>query len=118
MITHHVHQHPAFEQVLPHPVKKALMSHLLGPVHRPSHSSAWITWKTPNEWAKVMSTGMHADQSRVPEPWNWRAPHMANMNWLLTDYIRDDGALFYVPKSHKEEKFPPEDEANERAVPV
>ncbi|MEM7365170.1 MAG: phytanoyl-CoA dioxygenase family protein [Pseudomonadota bacterium] len=118
MITHLVHQHPAFEQVLTHPVKKALMSHLLGPVHRLSHSSAWIKWKTPNEWTKVMSTGMHADQSRVPEPWHWRAPHMANMNWLLTDYTREDGALSYVPRSHKEERFPPEDEANERAVPV
>ena len=104
--------------MLTHPVKKALMSQLLGPVHRLSHRSARIKWKTPNVWTKGMSTGMHADQSRVPEPWNWRAPHIANMNWLLTDYTRDDGTLSYVPKSRKEEIFPPQNEANERAVPV
>ena len=40
------------------------------------------------------------------------------MNWLLTDYTRDDGTLSYVPKSRKEEIFPPQNEANERTVPV
>ena len=118
MITHLVDQVPAFEQVLTHPVKKALMSHLLGVTHRLSHSSAWIKWQTPDDWEKVMSTGMHADQSPMPTPWNCRAPHVANMNWLLTDYTREDGALSYVPGSHLEQRFPPEKEAIDRAVPV
>jgi hypothetical protein len=118
MITHLVDQDPAFEQVLTHPVKKALMSHLLGPIHRLSHSSAWIKWQTPDDWENRMTTGMHADQSQIPTPWNHRAPHVANMNWLLTDYTRENGGLSYVPGSHLEQRFPPEAEAIERAVPV
>ena len=118
VITHLVDQDPAFEQLLTHPVKKALMSHLLGKTHRLSNSSAWIKWQTPDDWEKVMSTGMHADQSRIPTPWNWRAPHIANMNWLLTDYTRENGAFSYVPGSHLEQRFPPEQEAMDRAVPV
>ncbi len=118
VITHLVDQDPAFEQVLTHPVKKALMSHLLGVTHRLSNSSAWIKWQTPDDWVKVMTSGMHADQSRVPAPWNCRVPHVANMNWLLTDYTRENGALSYVPGSHLEQRFPPESEAIDRVVPV
>ena len=61
---------------------------------------------------------MHSDQSHIPTPWNWRAPHNANMNWLLTDYTRANGALAYVPGSHLEQRFPPAREATDRAVPV
>ena len=65
-----------------------------------------------------MTTGFHTDQSIVPAPWDWRVPHIANMNWPLTDYTRDDGALAYVPGSHREGRLPEPDEALPRAIPV
>jgi ectoine hydroxylase-related dioxygenase (phytanoyl-CoA dioxygenase family) len=40
------------------------------------------------------------------------------MNWTLTDYSRDDGALAYVPGSHRKERLPELGEALPLAVPV
>ena len=117
-VTHMVYEDPVFERVLTHPVKKALMTHMLGPQHRLSVSNAWIKWQTPDEWEGPITTGMHADQGQVPPPWNPGAPHVGNMNWLLTDYTKKDGAFAYVPRSHLEGRLPRGDEAVKRAVPV
>lgn len=107
-----------FVDVLTHPVKKALMDHLLGDGHLLSVSDGWIKWQTPEAWPDPVTTGFHADQSAVPAPWNWRLPHVANMNWTLTDYTKADGALAYVPGSHRKERLPELEEALPLAVPV
>ena len=113
-----VYEDQAFIDVLTHPVKKALMTYMLGDGHRLAVSDGWIKWRTPDVWEDDVTTGFHTDQSMVPAPWHWRVPHIANMNWTLTDYTRDDGALAYVPGSHREERLPEPDEALPRAIPV
>jgi len=118
IFSHLVYEAQLFIEVLTHPVKKALMTHMLGEGHRLSVSDGWIKWQTPDTWEEESTTGFHTDQSVVPAPWNWRLPHIANMNWILTDYTRDDGALAYVPGSHREQRLPKLGEALPRAVPV
>lgn len=118
IFSHLIYEDQAFEKVLTHPVKKALMTYMLGEGHRLFCSDGWIKWQTPKHWQEESTTGFHVDQSAVPEPWSWKVPHVANMNWLLTDYTREDGALAYVPGSHREERLPKPGEALPRAVPV
>ena len=118
ILSHLIYEDQSFEKVLTHPVKKALMTYMLGEGHRLSVSDGWIKWQTPNSWEEESTTGFHADQSMVPAPWNWRLPHIANMNWLLTDYTRENGALAYVPGSHREQRLPKLGEALPRSVPV
>ena len=118
IFSHLIYEDRIFIDVLTHPVKKALMSHLLGAGHRIAVSDGWVKWQTPETWPSDETTGFHADQSVVPPPWNWRSPHIANMNWTLTDYSREDGALAYVPGSHREERLPELGEALPLAIPV
>ncbi|MGI9322724.1 MAG: phytanoyl-CoA dioxygenase family protein [Pseudomonadales bacterium] len=118
IFSHLVHEDQAFVDVLTHPVKKALMTYLLGVGHRLSVSDGWVKWQTPDLWEEETTTGFHVDQSMVPAPWSWKLPHMANMNWTLTDYTKDDGALAYVPGSHREQRLPEPGEALPLAVPV
>lgn len=118
ILTHLLPLDQAFERVLTHPVKKALMTYMLGDDHRLSASDGWIKWQTPDSWEGEETTGFHADQSAVPAPWSWNLPHIANTNWLLTDYTRENGALAYVPGSHLEQRLPEPGEALPRAVPV
>ena len=118
ILTHLLPLDQAFERALTHPVKKVLMTYLLGENHRLSASDGWIKWQTPDAWRGEETTGFHADQSVVPAPWNWKLPHIANTSWLLTDYSRENGALAYVPGSHREERLPEPDEALPQSVPV
>lgn len=118
ILQHMIYEDQVFEKVLTHPVKKALMTHMLGQDHRLAVSDAWIKWQTPDTWNQEETTGFHVDQNVVPAPWNPKKPHIANMNWCLTNYAREDGALAYVPGSHHEKRFPELGEALPRAVPV
>ena len=118
ILSHMVYEDQAFIDVLTHPVKKALMTYLLGEGHRLLASDGWIKWQTPDIWKDEATTGFHVDQNMVPAPWRWQVPHVANMNWTLTDYTRDDGALAYVPGTHKEDRPPELGEALPRAIPV
>lgn len=118
ILSHMIFEDQVFIDVLTHPVKKALMTHLLGEGHRLAVSDGWIKWQTPDIWEDEITTGFHADQGMVPAPWCSQVPHIANMNWTLTDYTRDDGALAYVPGSHREDRPPELGEALPRAIPV
>ncbi len=118
ILSHLIYEDQPFERVVTHPVKRILMNHLLGFDHRLSVSDGWIKWKTPRDWVGEETTGFHADQNLVPHPWNWKTPHIANMNWILTDYSKDDGALAVVPGSHIEGRPPELGEALPLAVPV
>jgi hypothetical protein len=118
ILSHMILEDQIFERVMTHPVKKALMTHMLGEGHRLAISDAWIKWQTPDSWEGDATTGFHTDQSIVPSPWNWQTPHIANMNWCLTDYTKEDGALAYVPGSHHEQRSPGLGEALPQAVPA
>ena len=118
ILSHMVLEGQEFADVSTHPVKKALMTYLLGEGHRLLASDGWIKWQTPDTWEEEVSTGFHVDQNMVPPPFRWQVPHVANMNWTLTDYTREDGALAYVPGSHKEDRPPELGEALPRAIPV
>ena len=118
ILSHLIYEDQSFERVLTNPIKKALMTHMLGEGHRLAVSDGWIKWQTPDTWEEESTTGFHTDQSVVPPPWNWRLPHIANMNWILTDYTKENGALAYVPGSHLEGRLPNPGEALPLAVPV
>ncbi|MEL7187047.1 MAG: phytanoyl-CoA dioxygenase family protein, partial [Pseudomonadota bacterium] len=118
ILSHLVYEDPTFIDALTHPVKKALMTYLLGERHRLLASDGWIKWRTPDNWDQEVTTGFHVDQNMVPAPWRCQVPHVANMNWTLTDYTRDDGALAYVPGSHKKDRPPELGEALPLSVPV
>ena len=51
----------------------------------------------------------------MPAPWNWQLPHIANMNWTLTEYL---DSTAYVPGSHRLERLPELGEALPLAIPV
>lgn len=108
-----------FEEIAVNPVKKAMLRHLLGDVHRMSTSNGWIKWRTPDSHEGPFTTPLHADTDpAAPRPWPVATPYVANMNWLLTDYSRDDGAFCYVPESHRRGTTPRFPEAAAKAVPV
>ena len=116
-LTHLLYEDPIFRRVLTHPVKKALMRHLLGDLHRASVSNGWVKWQTPQTHQGPITTQFHADQDNVTSPWDWRHPHVSNMNWLLTDYTHADGACAYVPGSHQLGRSPKsQEEALDSAV--
>lgn len=105
-----------FAELYVNPVKRVFMRHMLGDEHILSTSNAWIKWASPDCYGPTL--GMHADCGVVPPPWPVAAPHVANMNLLLTDYSRENGALAYVPGSHHLGKRPEFPEAAERAQAV
>ena len=74
ILSHLIYEDQSFERVLTHPVKKILMTHMLGNKHRLAVSDGWIKWKTPQSWEGEATTGFHVDQAMVPPPWNWQAP--------------------------------------------
>lgn len=106
-----------FEEIAVNPVKKAIFRYLLGDVHRMSTSNGWVKFQTPDTHEGPFTTPLHADTG-APTPWPVRTPHVSNMNWLLTDYRREDGAFCYVPESHRRGTQPTFPEAAQKAVPV
>lgn len=117
MLTHLLHEGPVFEEIYVNPIRKTVMRHLLGDVHRMSTSNGWIKFKTPDPLQGNFTTGMHVDTT-APTPWPLHTPHVSNMNWILTDYTKANGAFAYVPGSHKRGDFPQFPEAMDTAVPV
>lgn len=117
-MTHLVYEHPLFLELLCNPVKVTVMRYLLGDVHHLSTNNGWIKWQTGEEFPGEFTTGLHYDQGNSPSPWNPTMPLVANMNLLLTDYSKQDGAFAYVPGSHLEGRPYQQSEIAHRAVPV
>ncbi|MCP5433367.1 MAG: phytanoyl-CoA dioxygenase family protein [Alphaproteobacteria bacterium] len=85
---------PIFEQALMNPVVLAFMTYLLGPDCLLSSASSII--KGPGKVPLML----HSDSANIPTP----LPHqmmVANATYLLTDYTKENGALFFVPCSHR-----------------
>jgi ectoine hydroxylase-related dioxygenase (phytanoyl-CoA dioxygenase family) len=92
---HLLPEDPVFEEVVMTPVMLTLVTYLVG--YR-AHLSLINALIKTNESDAAFP--FHTDiSSRVPRPWPSRSI-TANVNWLLTDYNRENGALCVVPGSH------------------
>jgi len=86
---------PVFEQALMNPVVLALVTYLAG--YRAKISTATGLIKSNESDAPLR---WHCDNSaKLGAPWP-SLSQGANVNWLLTDYSRENGALCVVPGSH------------------
>ncbi len=61
--------------------------------------------------------GLHTDEVLVPAPYASASGHL-NVTYLLTDYSVENGALSYVPGSHKYKRLPVGDEGVDQAEAV
>ena len=105
-----------FRDLAINPVGLALIRHMVGRnATRFSSHNAFIKWQ--GAFGYGQNLGLHCDQLAVPRPWG-RNALTANTNWCLTDYTHEDGALAYVPGSHRRMEPPRFPEAVELAVPV
>ncbi len=87
-----------------------LVDYLMGPqtrgqgrARRLSSANSFIKWR--GEFGYGPDLGLHPDQGANPLPWGETALS-ANVTWALTDYTHEDGALAYVPGSHKLNSWP------------
>jgi ectoine hydroxylase-related dioxygenase (phytanoyl-CoA dioxygenase family) len=105
---------PIFEEALLNPVGLALSTYLVGASCALSISTGLIKGPGPHPFA------IHCDNNgHIPAPFPPYA-QMCNITWLLSDYCEDNGALCFVPGSHKWGRYPTPPEATDfgRAVPV
>lgn len=104
-----------FESTILNSAALGLIQYLLGTNCILSLCDAWIKGKGNAR------TNIHADWAQFEMPTFPPEPYTANFNYLLTDYSKDDGALAFVPGSHKWRRWPSPEESsywNDRAHPV
>ena len=116
-VGHLLFEGDVFEEIYVNPVRKTVMRYLLGDKHRLSSGKGWIKFKTPSTHQGRFTTPLHGDTA-APKPWPTATPHVTNSNWILTDYTRENGALCYVPGSHRLGRPPGPGEGHEDAIPV
>ena len=111
----------AFRDLFVNPVVDALIDHLMGrgPVNdakmrRLSSTNSFVKWQ--GDYGYGPNLGLHCDQGANPLPWGSRAL-TANATWCLTEYTLEDGALAYVPGSHRSNAHPGPN-SREAAKPV
>ena len=110
-----------FRDLVVNPVVDALIDHLMGPgvlegkARRLSSTNSFVKWQ--GEYGYGPTLGLHSDQGATPLPWGATAL-TANATWCLTEYTKADGALAYVPGSHKLNAHPNLPRAARRAVPA
>ena len=105
-----------FRDLAINPIGLALIRHMIGNnATRFSSHNAFIKWQ--GEFGYGRNLGLHCDQMAVPLPWG-RNALTANTNWCLTDYTKKNGAMAYVPGSHRRMEPPRFPEAVELAVPI
>ena len=99
-----------FRDLFVNPVVDALIDHLVGrapimggKMRRLSSTNSFVKWQ--GEYGYGPSLGLHCDQGANPLPWGSRAL-TANATWCLTEYTLEDGALAYVPGSHRSNAHP------------
>lgn len=99
-----------FRDLFVNPAVDALIDHLVGRapggagrMRRLSSTNSFVKW--PGEYGYGPNLGLHCDQGLNPLPWGSRAL-TANATWCLTDYTLEDGALAYVPGSHRSNAHP------------
>ena len=106
---------PIFEKTLLNPAAMGLVQYLVGTNCILSLCDAWLKGKGNAR------TGIHADWAQFEMPTFPPEAYTANFNYLLSDYSLDDGALSFVPGSHKWRRWPSLEESeywNDKAHPV
>ena len=106
---------PLFEPIMVHPAALGLIQYLLGTNCILSLCDGWLKGKGEAR------TGVHCDWAQFEMPTFPPEPYTANFNYLLTDYSKDDGALGFVPGSHRWRRWPSPEEAEywtDRMQPV
>jgi len=113
-----------FRDLAVNPVVDALINHMTGEISYPglpsmrnrrlSSTNSFIKWQGEHGYGKNL--GLHCDQGMNPLPWGHTAL-TSNATWCLTDYTKEDGALAYVPGSHRSNAHPGPN-SRERAVPA
>jgi hypothetical protein len=104
-----------FRDIAVNPVSVALQNHMMAGRTRLSSVNTFIKWHGDLGYGPFL--GLHADQGEVPTPWGATA-YTGNSTWCLTDYTKENGALAYVPSSHKEGTAAVPADAVSRALPV
>jgi hypothetical protein len=111
----------SFRDLFVNPVVDALITHTMGGAvagqspRRLSSTNSFVKWQGDFGYGDTL--GLHGDQAACPLPWGHTAL-TANATWCLTDYTHADGALAYVPGSHKLNAHPSQPAAAKAAVPV
>ena len=106
---------PIFEKLTYNPAGLGLAQWLLGTDCVLSLCAAWV--KGPGE----VRTGIHGDYLDPALQAQPEQVNNCNMHMALTDYTEDDGAISFVPGSHKWRRQVTPDDARywqDRAVPV
>ena len=117
-----------FRDLCVNPVVDALINLMMGELSFPSgrgiysraknrrlsSTNSFIKWQ--GDYGYGENLGLHCDQGANPLPWGHTAL-TANATWCLTDYTEEDGALAYVPGSHKSNAHPGPTARNQ-AVPA
>jgi len=100
-----------FEEALLNPVVLALIRYLLGESCALIHQSLFLKCPGPDHLP------LHTDQDQTvgPSPLQLYA-QVANANWALTDYTVDNGAIAFVPGSHKLCRAPTRHEATDLSL--
>lgn len=107
---------PVFQELMLHPIALALMTVLVG--ERCVYAASEVFMKGPASTPEgSLQLGLHSDLLMHPEPFASYA-QMCNVSWLLSDYTRDNGALAFVPGSHRLRRNPREGEGVDAAVAV
>ena len=110
---------PVFEEALMNPVGLTLMTYLLGYSAKLSNSSALIKGPVPPAGSDdpPKPLGLHSDNRGLPAPFPTFA-QVAAVTWALTDYTLENGAVGYLPGSHKLCRQPTPNECLDAVVPV
>src|SRR3569832_1022156 len=90
---------PVFREATVSPAGYALAQHILGASLRIYQSSSIL------KAGKILPVPMHCDSVSVPPPLPpWCTT--CNVTWILSDYTKENGALFMVPGSHRLQRHP------------
>jgi len=107
---------PIFQQAICNPHLLALQTYMLGFECMISSVTSIIKWKEPRGYGR--SLGLHADTPvHHPLPVG-KNTHTGNSAWLLTDYTLDNGALAFVPGSHRRARQPAPGEGVDETIPI
>jgi ectoine hydroxylase-related dioxygenase (phytanoyl-CoA dioxygenase family) len=107
-----------FVEMLMNEVALTLASYLVGHSAVLSTTSILVKGPTvPFPEGNGLQLGLHSDNQMQVAPFHYYSEH-CNVTWLLSDYTRDNGALAYVPGSHKLCRHPLPDEGVDAAEAV
>lgn len=107
---------PVYAYLAEHPKVFGLLHHLLGDDFLLSNMNASIAMPEPDRVSTDPGRNLHHDQGYVtypPPPYAVAAVAM----WMVDDFTVENGATGIVPGSHKENRWPSQDEQG-LAVPI